>query len=338
MAFISDGHNEAVCARQGSQSATTTMRPHDNKATQIRFGIELETAIPAASGVTVGSYHGGRPVTGGVRAGQTTILAAPSFNNAYWKAERDGSIRYQTGEQPCEFVSPILHGEDGVAKLCDFVGWMNGIGARVNESCGCHVTVSVDSVIGSSDVQARADFARKLAHIAQWHARAIYGQTGTGRHLNHYSHTFAADVATLVKQMQEATDARRKEQAAVACGRGMVNFRKLMSHGLVEFRAFAGTVSLAKVQHHVGTALGLCRRAHEVQCLGGFNKNKLQQARTRSAVESVKFLWDYLGWTGSNRPVALGLFGRLHGDFANHSREALRLCRQFDGRYADANL
>lgn len=338
MAFISDGHNEAVCARQGSQSATTTMRPHDNKATQIRFGIELETAIPAASGVTVGSYHGGRLVTGGVRAGQTTILAAPSFNNAYWKAERDGSIRYQTGEQPCEFVSPILHGEDGVAKLCDFVGWMNGIGARVNESCGCHVTVSVDSVIGSSDVQARADFARKLAHIAQWHARAIYGQTGTGRHLNHYSHTFAADVATLVKQMQEATDARRKEQAAVACGRGMVNFRKLMSHGLVEFRAFAGTVNLAKVQHHVGTALGLCRRAHEVQCLGAFRKNKLQQARTRSAVDSVKFLWDYLGWTGSNRPVALGLFGRLHADFANHSREALRLCRQFDGRYADANL
>lgn len=338
MVFISDGHNAGVWARQGSQLATTTMRPQDIKATQIRFGIELETAIPTASGITVGSYHGGIPVTGGVRAGDSTILAAPNFNRSYWKAERDGSIRYQTGEMACEFVSPILHGEAGVAKLCEFVGWMNGIGARVNDSCGCHVTVSVDSVIGTSDVQARADFARKLAHIAQWHARAIYGQTGTGRHLNHFSHTFAEDVATLVKQMQQAPDIRRKEAAAVACGRGMVNFRKLMLHGLVEFRAFAGTVSLAKVQHHVGTVLGLCRRAHEVQCLGGFKKNKLQQARTRNAVESVKFLWDYLGWTGSNRPVALGLFGRLHDDFANHSREALRLCRQFDGRYADANL
>jgi hypothetical protein len=215
---------------------------------------------------------------------------------------------------------------------------MNGIGARVNDSCGFHVTVSVDSVIGSSDTQARADFARKLAHVAQWHARAIYGQTGTGRHLNHYSHTFAADVATLVKRMQEAPDVRRKTHAADSCGRGMVNFRKLFSHGLVEFRAFAGTVNLAKVQHHVGTALGLCRRAHEVQCLGGFSKNKLQQSRTRSAAESVQFLWDYLGWTGRSRPVALGLFGRLHDDFANHSREALRLCRLFDERYADANL
>ncbi|MEI6036089.1 MAG: amidoligase family protein [Verrucomicrobiae bacterium] len=314
------------------------MKPADIKATEIRFGIELETAIPATSGITVGSYHGGRPVTGGLRVGESTILAAPAFNRAKWNAERDGSIRCQPGEMACEFVSPILHGEAGVAGMCDFVGWLNGIGARVNDSCGCHVTVSVDSVIGASDAQARADFARKLAHIAQWHARAIYGQTGTGRHLNHFSHTFAEDVAKLVKKMQHDADVRRKEQAAVACGRGMVNFRKLFSHGLVEFRAFAGTVNLAKVQHHVGTALGLCRRAHEVQCLGGFTKNKLQQSRTRNAAESVQFLWDYLGWTGSSRPVALGLFGRLHADFANHSREALRLCRQFDGRYADANL
>ena len=38
---------------------------------------------------------------------------------------------------------------------------------------------------------------------------------------------------------------------------------------------------------------------------------KVQVERTRTAVEAVKFLWDYLGWTGSSRPVALGLFGRL---------------------------
>jgi len=314
------------------------MKTQDLKATQIRFGIELETAIPANCGIIVGSYHGGRPVTGAIAPGGYANLPAPTFNTAPWKAERDGSIRYGAGEQPCEFVSPILHGDDGVARLCDFVGWMNQIGARVNDSCGCHVTVSVDSVIGTNDIQARADFARKLAHIAQWHARAIYGQTGTGRHLNHYSHTFASDVATLVKRMQNASDVHAKNQAATACGRGMINFRKLMSHGLVEFRAFAGTVNLAKVQHHVGTALGLCRRAHEVQCLGAFRKNKLQQARTRSAEDAVKFLWDYLGWTGSKRPAALGLFGRLHADFATHSREALRLCRQFDARYPDANL
>ena len=45
MVLISDGHNGAVCARQGLQSATTTMKPQDIKATDIRFGIELEICL-----------------------------------------------------------------------------------------------------------------------------------------------------------------------------------------------------------------------------------------------------------------------------------------------------
>ena len=228
------------------------MKKPDSKATQVTFGVELETLIPAGCGVTVGGYHSGRPVTAGLRKSDGTVLAAPHFNRMPWRADHDGSIR-GTG-QPCEFVSPILSGEDGVAALCDFVGWVNDIGASVNESCGCHVTVSVDSVIGTSNHEKRGDFARKLAHIAQWHARAIYGQTGTGRHVPprcgpHYSHPFAADVAHLVKTMQSNPSPSAKMSAASACGRGMVNFRKLFSHGLVEFRAFAGTTNLLKVSH-----------------------------------------------------------------------------------------
>ena len=313
------------------------MKPQDSKAASVLFGVELETAIPAASGITVGFYHRGTPVTGGLDS-RGAILAAPRFNRLAWRAERDGSIRYNTGQQPCEFVSPILHGEDGVAALCGFVGWMVEIGATVNDSCGCHVTVSADSVIGTSDNGKRGEFAKNLAHIAQWHARSIYGQTGTGRHLNHYSHTFSSDVAHLVKTMERDPNPSAKSSAAVSCGRGMINFRKLFSHGVVEFRAFAGTTSLQKIQHHVATAIGLCRRASEVECLGAFKKNKVQTARTRTAEDAVKFLWSYLGWTGGKRECALGLFGRLHSDFRCYRKEALRLCRQFDERYPDAAL
>lgn len=312
------------------------MRKPDIKAAHVTFGVELETTIPAGCGVTVGGYHSGRPVEAGLRKSDGTVIAAPKFNRNAWRAEHDGSIR-GTGVA-CEFVSPILQGEEGVAALCDFVTWMGDIGATVNDSCGCHVTVSVDSVIGSNHHDARGDFARKLAHIAQWHARSIYGQTGTGRHLNHYSHTFAADVAHLVKTMQRHPDPRTKMNAAISCGRGMINFRKLFSHGLVEFRAFAGTTNLAKVQHHVATAIGLCRRASEVECLGGFRKNKLQERRTATAADAVKFLWDYLGWTGGKRECALGMFGRLHSDFRHYRHEALRLCRQFDERFPTAQL
>ena len=314
------------------------MKPIDFKASQVRFGVELETSIPTRANVTVGGYHRGEPVTTGRSTLDGALLNAPTFNSFRWRADRDGSIRFNPGESPCEFVSPILHGEAGVENLCNFVGFINAIGGRVNDSCGCHVTIGVDSITGSDSPQSRGEFARKLAHIAQWHARAIYGQTGTGRHLNHYSHTFAADVANHVRTMERSNDIAKKAAAAEACGRGMVNFKKLFTHGVVEFRAFAGTVNLAKIEHHVATAIGLCRRAHEVQCLGAFRKNKLQTERTATAVSAVQFLWDYLGWTGRSRPVALGLFGRLHSDFSTHSNEALRLCALFDSKFPTASL
>jgi hypothetical protein len=185
---------------------------------------------------------------------------------------------------------------------------------------------------------------RKLAHIAQWHAMSLYGQTGTGRHLNRYSHTLAADVARHMRQIVNTSTIQQKEVAAAACGRGMLNFNKAFRTrgseyvGAVEFRVFAGTTSLTKILHHLATVLGLCRRAHQVQCLGAFRKNKLQARRTQTAESALRFLHDYLGWNGNARPVALGMFGRLHSEFPVYRDEAQRLCRRFDERYPDARL
>jgi hypothetical protein len=66
--------------------------------------------------VLVGNYHAGHPVTSGITlAGARSN--APAFNADTWKAERDGSIRCEPGQIPCEFVSPILQGEDGVRTI-----------------------------------------------------------------------------------------------------------------------------------------------------------------------------------------------------------------------------
>jgi hypothetical protein len=314
------------------------MKPQDNKAAaEVRFGIEIETAIPRTSQIAVGGYHRGTAVTSGrILTGQT--VQAPAFNGNAWMAERDGSIACDYSQEAAEFVSPILHGESGVQNVADFVSFIKACGARVNDSCGVHVTISVDSIIGSSDNQARAEFAQKLAHIAQWHSRSIYGQTGTGRHLNRYSHTLSEAVATHARTMKTETDLYRKMAAANACGRGMVNFQKLFSKGVIEFRAFAGTTNIHKILHHIATAIGLCRRAHEVKQLGGFKKNKVQIARTRTAKDALVFLHDYLGWTGSKRDCALGLFGLLYTNFSTYRQTAARLCEQFDARFPNANL
>lgn len=102
--------------------------------------------------------------------------------------------------------------------------------------------------------------------------------------------------------------------------------------------SFAGTLNSHKILHHLATVLGLCRRAAEVECLGAFQKNKTQAKRTSSAKDALRFLWDYLGWTGSKRPVALGLIGPLHRDFKTYRHAAMRMCERFDSRFPFANL
>ena len=118
----------------------------------------------------------------------------------------------------------------------------------------------------------------------------------------------------------------------------MVNFKKLFSDGVIEFRVFAGTLNRNKLMHHLATVLGLCRRAAEVECLGSFGKNKSQAKHTATAAEALHFLWGYLGWVGGKRPVALGLIGPLHDEFKTYRDIALRMCCRFDARYPNANL
>ena len=321
------------------------MKPQDLEAASIRWGIELETRIPINSGVNVGGYHNGYAVQGGMDASNGAVLAAPAFNGTRWKAERDGSIRCDAGQMPCEFVSPILHGAEGVEHLMQFVRWLNAIGATVNHSCGCHITVGIESITGTADLDANSDFIRKLAHIARWHARCLYGQTGTDRHLNHYSHPLYETTGKAMRKMITCEEERVKAECAEQCGRGMVNFKKAFRRdpdgkfiGVVEFRVFAGTVNIEKILHHLASVLGLCRRAAQVQCLGGFGKNKVQQARTKTASDGLRFLWDYLGWTGGARAVSLGLFGKLHSEFRRYRKEAERLCAKFDRDYPNADL
>src|SRR4051794_33845821 len=107
------------------------MKIQDNAAANIEFGVELETMIPLTSAVNVGGYHHGLGVMRGKSATTGEMLAAPSFNGNYWKAERDGSIQVEPGFIACEFVSPILKGVEGLLALRGMIAFINGIGGKV---------------------------------------------------------------------------------------------------------------------------------------------------------------------------------------------------------------
>jgi hypothetical protein len=318
-------------------------KPQDNLAQNIQFGVEIETIVPVSAEISIGTYHVGRPVHSGIDAETRQPIVAPSFRDNYWRAENDSSIVGQPRYQRCEFVSPVLCGEEGLEKLREFIRFAIRIGAKINSSCGLHVTVGIRSVIGTTETAAVAEFVQKLAHITQHNAWAIYAQTGTDRHLNDYSATFTLEVEQLVRQMKRC-DAAKALALAQRCGRKrIVNFLKAFrgEDSAIEFRAFAGTLDEARILHHLATALGLMRRAATVQTFGRFDRKATRKhSNVNSAVEAVRRMWRVLGWVDSvpGRDCALGLFGPLHSEFGSYRKAALKMAEAFEQRFPAANL
>src|SRR5262245_59804173 len=115
------------------------------------FGVEIETTIPASAGIQVGGHGRGIPV--------------PGLNG--WLADRDPSIRVGVpGHVPCEFVSPVFKGEEGLRQCLRDVAAIKAMGARVNDSCGLHIHVGFDK---SNEVNAK-----KLATLVANFEKAIY--------------------------------------------------------------------------------------------------------------------------------------------------------------------
>ncbi|MDA7936817.1 amidoligase family protein, partial [bacterium] len=82
------------------------------------------------------------------------------------------AFAHRWGANNCEFVSPILRGYEGLRNVEAAVDAIKQRGARVNESCGLHITVS-----WNGDAAALARLISLIGH----HEKAIYASTGTRR-------------------------------------------------------------------------------------------------------------------------------------------------------------
>jgi hypothetical protein len=218
----------------------------------------------------------------------------------------------------------------------EFLSFAGAVGATVNESCGLHVTVGVRSLLGTAEPGPVGQFVRKLVRHAHRHAWAIYGQTGTGRHLNRYSHQIT-EFERQFERFGSVTSGQQLAGLVSDCGRGMVNLLKC--HGedpAIEFRAFAATLDEALVLHHLATVFGLCRKAATTTAIPNFRGAKT--VHLGSAEDAVRRLWRVLGWADSTdtTEIAFGLAGPLHAEFFRYREAALNQCRTFDGLFPRA--
>jgi hypothetical protein len=198
-------------------------------ANEIAFGIEFETTLPNSDTTPIGPYHGGYQV--------------PWLPDG-WRAERDSSIRPETMDRKgCEFVSPKLRGIDGLKQVEEAIDAINARGARVNASCGLHVTIE-----WNGDAAALA----RLISLVGNHERAIFASTGTRRR----------ERTTYTKQIKQYGD---KDQAKNRCEADRYHLLNLthLARGKnrIEFRAFAGTLNKTKVLGYLMMCLGLVELA-----------------------------------------------------------------------------
>jgi hypothetical protein len=190
-----------------------TKKDHLMNANEIAFGIEFETTLPNSDTTPIGPYHGGYQV--------------PWLPEG-WRAERDSSIRPETMDRKgCEFVSPKLRGCDGLKQIEDSIDAINARGARVNASCGLHVTVE-----WNGDAAALA----RLISLVGNHERAIFASTGTRRR----------EQTVYTKQIKQYGDKDSAKNKCEADRYHLLNLTHLArGKNRIEFRAFAGSLEPA---------------------------------------------------------------------------------------------
>lgn len=267
-----------------------------NKASGFTFGVEIETLAPAAltrRGLVIDTYTG---------YNRNSAFPSDFPGRRGWQVKRDCSIECRPGFIDAEFVSPVLTGATGLAELVKVVDWIDANGCRVNRSCGVHIHVGYESVIGTTDSNAVANFCANLINLVAQHEVAINGMTGsTYRVTNHYCSTIKTsnhrNAAEKVRKASKGSKARALNGSYLA-RHHLLNLTNVnnSSKPTVEFRAWSGSTDSTKISAWVQVCLALAERATRRNVK--FDAPRVNSYRGKGETRKALDRFFYLtGWT-----------------------------------------
>lgn len=272
-------------------------------ANDLTFGVEFETTLPATTDVCVGSYRDG--------------MQARHLPEG-WLAKSDCSINASAGRIGCEFVSPVLKGEAGLAQVLQVLETLKALGAQVNASCGMHVHVGW----AGSDEQLD-----KLVSLVACNETAIYASTGTTtRERGHYCRGLRCH--------SNAANAKRNSQYDRY---HMLNLSNLHSgrKRTVEFRAFGGTLNATKAVGYITLCLALVEQSHKSTRTAPFVPKPIKAtnsaARKGAGQTALARLFYQLGWVKGRTQHTFGAVTCPNAPTLKDIRkEFMRLAKQYD--------
>tara|TARA_R110001592_G_scaffold170463_1_gene407665 strand:+ start:12598 stop:13572 length:975 start_codon:yes stop_codon:yes gene_type:complete len=169
-----------------------------------------------------------------------------------WASERDGSITNSAGRGLAhEVVSPIIRGREGLAMVKRVMKGLSNAGAKVNRSCGLHVTMGIKNC----SARVRRMSARNLAQRV-------------GRMVDAYDYFYGGAFCRLVSPSRrdntvycgrvryssyvpntygQGTKNHYTTMMSRRVGRGCVNINNFLSNGIVEFRQHNGSLNGEKI-------------------------------------------------------------------------------------------
>lgn len=227
------------------------------------FGVEIECYMPE------GATHA--QVTAAVKQRIGRPVHPQGYNHQRstdWKAVPDGSLNDYT--RGVELVSPVLHGDAGIAEVEKVIKALADFGCTVSKKCGFHVHVGIGTAdmyeAGENVNQPPLSFLKRLVNIYATFEPVIDSVMPPSRRAN--TNTYcksltsaspaAINAATTFDQVSRlaannlSADARRFFK---------LNLMAWVRYKTVEFRHHAGTLEATKVRFWILTCLRMVAAA-----------------------------------------------------------------------------
>lgn len=224
---------------------------------ELTFGVEIECFLPEGATQSQAAAAAAHRLGAPVRV-ESYGHSTPSN----WKVVTDGSLGdYSRG---CEFVSPILRGQDGLRQVSAICEALTDFGCTVNKKCGLHVHVGVGN--------APITFFRNLVKLyatfepvidAMMPASRRGSQNLFCRSITSVSHAAIDRCTSLEQILEKISGARFGERRYYK-----LNLAAYARHRTVEFRQHSGTLDATKASRWTVLCLRMVIAAQGTLSLG----------------------------------------------------------------------
>lgn len=230
------------------------------------FGLELEftgltreKAAKIVGTVVTGRYEASH------KGGAYDAWVTTGADGRKWTVERDASVR-PDGGQKCEFVTPICRYED-IETVQEIIRALRKAGAKVNDSCGCHIHVDASNH--------NAKTLKNLAFTFRAKEDLIFKAVGTQQsRLGRWCKPIDDRLINNIKGIKKIDDNNLKDTWYNTYARNesriahynssryhALNFHSVWYRGTVEFRLFEATLHAGEVRAWINLVLAMSAQA-----------------------------------------------------------------------------